>query len=148
MNAHSDLWLAFLAHGAPLIGLVLWLTPFSFSGGGGWDFVKLFSLGLYMAGVGLVVPLVIWLAVSPGMTKTQAFSALKFHGIIALIAVGFGLLTLVASMFDPANPTMSNPPANFQAVLTVAFALSAFVLPLVELGRVVYGIRQLMMGHS
>jgi hypothetical protein len=144
MNAHSDSWLAFLAHGAPLLGVVLWLTPFSFSGGGGWDFIKLFSLGLYMAALGFVVPLVIWVAVGPGVTKIQAFGALKFHGIIVLIAMGCGLLILVASLFDPANPTMSNPPANFQAVLTIVFALSAFVLPFVELGRVVYGIRQVM----
>ena len=144
MNTHADVWLAIFAHGAPLLGFVLWLTPFSFSGGGGWDFIKMFSLGLYMAALGLVMPLVIWLFVGPGMTKTHAFSALKFHGIIALIAVVLGLLTLVAMLFDPAYPTMGNPPAHFQAMLIAIFALSTFVLPFVELGRVVYGIRQVM----
>lgn len=138
---NSDQWLAILAHGAPLLGLMLWMTPFSITGGG-WDYIKLFSLGLYMALMGPVVPLIVWLVAGPGAAKTHALSALKFHAVIALIAVVLGLLMLVAAAFDPPNPTMSNPPANFQAVLTVIFMLSAFVLPLVELIRLVYGIRQ------
>ncbi len=104
----------------------------------------MFSVGLYMAAMGLAVPAVIWLAVRPGMTRAQAFSALKFHSVIALIVVIFGLLLLIANLFDPVNPTMDKPPANFQAVLTIVAVLSALVLPLVELGRVVYGVRLIL----
>lgn len=138
MNARLDLWLAILAHGAPLLGFALWLTPWF---GGSWDFVNMFSLGLYMAALGLLVPLILWMASGPGVVKTHALIALKFHAVIALIALGFVLLTLIAIAFDPSNPTMSNPPKHFQAVLTVIFALSTFVLPFIEVGRVVYGIR-------
>ena len=97
-----------------------------------------------MAALGLMVPLIIWLAVGPGMTKTHAFNALKFHGVIALIVVIFGALLLVATAFDPVNPTLDKPPANFQAVLTIVAVLSALVLPIVELGRVVYGVRLIL----
>src|SRR5512146_873828 len=137
MKARLDVWLAVLAHGAPLLGLALWLTPFSLTGGG-WDFVKMFTLGLYMAAVGFVVPLVIWLAVAPGISKAQALSAVRFHGRVAVIAVGLAVLAFVASLFDPPNPTMGNPPAHFEAIVTLVFALSTFVLPFVEIGRVVY----------
>ena len=42
----SDIWLAVLAHGAPLLGIALWLTPFSLTpgGGGAWDLPKMFTL--------------------------------------------------------------------------------------------------------
>ena len=132
-----------MAHAAPLLGFLLWLSTFSFSGGGGWDFIKMFSLGLYMAALGLAVPLAIWLAVGPGMTRTHALKALKFHSVIALIVVIFGVLLLVAIAFDPVNPTMDNPPANSQAVLTIIALLATFVLPFVELGRVIQGVRLL-----
>ena len=144
MNRPWDSWLALLAHAAPLLGFLLWLSPVSFSGGGGWDFIKMFSLGLYMAAMGLAVPAVIWLAVRPGMAEAQAFSSLKFHAVVALIVVIFGLLLLIATWSGPANPTMGKPPANFQAVLTIVAVLSAFVLPFVELGRVVYGVRLIL----
>jgi len=148
MSAQLGFWLSLLAHGAPLLGLALWMTPFSFTGGGGWDFVKMFTAGLYMAAMGLLVPLAIWMTVGPGTAKLHALSALKFHGVVALIALAFGAAALVAALFDPANPTMSNPPSNFLSVLTAVFMLSTFVLPLVELGRVIYGIRYLIAtGH-
>lgn len=45
--------LALLANAAPLLGLALWFTAFSFTGGGGWDFAKLLPIGSYMALPGL-----------------------------------------------------------------------------------------------
>jgi hypothetical protein len=144
MKMTTDLYLAILAHAAPLLGLALWLTPFSFTGGGGWDFAKMFTLGLYMAAMGLLVPLVIWLMAGPGLVKTEAFSAFQFHGVIALIALGLGLLMLAATAFDPSNPTMSNPPKHFEAVLAVIFLLSTSVLPIVELARVFSRVRRVL----
>ncbi len=140
----SDIWLAVLANGAPLLGFALWLTPFSFSGGGGWDFVKLFSLGIYMAAAGLVIPLAIWVFAGPGVAKTESLATLKFHAIIAVIAAVVGVLVLIASAFDPPNPTMSNPPTHFMAVVQVFFILAGFVLPFVELWRVVRDIYRVL----
>ena len=89
------------------------------------------------------VPLAIWLAIGPGMTKTHALTALKFQSVIAVIVVIFGVLLLVAIAFDPVNPTMDKPPANSQAVLIIIALLATFVLPFVELGRVIQGVRLL-----
>ena len=116
--------LALLANAAPLLGIVLWLSPFSFTGGGGWDFAKMFMIGIYMALTGLVVPAIIWPLAPPGLAKTEAGMAVRFHGIIVAIPLGIALIAI----------------ANFLAAAFVFFAFATFVLPLVELVRVLIGV--------
>jgi len=143
----SVMWLALLANAAPVLGFVLWLTPFSFTGGG-WDFPKVFSIGIYMAFAGLVVPVPIWAVAAPGLAKTEALAAIKFHALIAAIVLAFVLAVLIASHFDPPNPTLANQPQNFLAGLTLFFAAATFVLPVVELVRAATGVRRVLAAVS
>lgn len=116
--------LALLANAAPLFGIVLWLSPFSLTGGGSWDFAKMFMIGIYMALTGLVVPAIIWPLAPPGLAKTEARMAVRFHGIIAAIPVGIAAIAIV----------------NFGIAAFAFFAFATFVLPLVELVRVLIGV--------
>ncbi len=138
------MWLALLANAAPLLGIALWFTPFSFTGGGGWDFAKLFSIGIYMALAGFIVPAVIWVLSGPGLAKTEALAAVKFHAVIAAIVILFAVAAFVASQYDPINPTMDNPPRRFMTVVTLFTAAATFVLPIVELARVVIGVQRVL----
>lgn len=122
------MWLALLANAAPLFGLALWFTPFSFTGGGGWDFAKLFMIGIYMTFAGLVVPAVIWPLAAPGLARTEAREAVKFHGPIVVILVVFGLIAIV----------------DFNTATFALFAFGTVVLPLVELARVFIGLRRVL----
>ncbi|MBM3788578.1 MAG: hypothetical protein FJW30_29945 [Acidobacteria bacterium] len=144
----SVMWLAMLANAAPLLGFALWLTPFSFTGGAGWDFPKAFSIGIYMAFAGLVVPVPIWAAAAPGLAKTEALTAIKFHALIASIVLAFVLAALIASHFDPPKPTLADQPGKFLAVLTLFFATATFVLPFVELARAAVGVYRVLTAFS
>ena len=138
------MWLALLANAAPLVGIVLWLTPFSFTGGGGWDFAKLFTIGLYMTFAGLVVPAVIWVLSGPGLAKTEALSAVKFHAVIAAIVLGFVATLVLGLPYDPPDPGTGGSPRNVLAVMTLFFAACTFVLPIVELVRVTVGVQRVL----
>jgi hypothetical protein len=120
--------LALLANAAPLLGLALWFTPFSFTGGGGWDFAKLFMIGIYMTFAGLVVPAIIWPLAAPGLARTEARAAVRFHGIIVGVLAAFCLIAIV----------------DFMTAAFVLFAIGTFVLPLVELARVAIGLRRVL----
>ncbi|MEO7649162.1 MAG: hypothetical protein ABIZ80_01740, partial [Bryobacteraceae bacterium] len=64
------------------------------------------------------------------------------QGVIALCGVGLAAAFAIAAMFEAPNPTMSNPPVYIEAVLGIGAIASAFILPLVELGRVIHGWRR------
>lgn len=77
----------------------------------------IFALGFFMLAAGIVAPAIAWFAAGPGSVCTQAKSALKFHGVIALCGLGLAAAFFVAAIFEAPNPTMSKPPVYMEAVL-------------------------------
>jgi hypothetical protein len=148
-SVNMDIVYALAAYSAPLIGFVVWLTPFSLTAGaGGWDFPKYFMLGLYMAAVGFLMPLLLWLVLAPqSAARAEALSAARFHGVILGIAATAFAGALAAGAFvDKPNPTLNNPPSFFLTAMTVLFVGSGFLLPLVEIGWMLSGILRVLQG--
>src|SRR3954466_6058074 len=105
-----------------------------------WNFGLIFALGFFMYHTGLVFP--VFALACKGFVRIHVRSALRFHGWIALGFVLFAIAFGVSLLFDPPNPTMSNPPLVMTGVLGVTAVFTGFVLPLVELGRaMVCGVR-------
>jgi hypothetical protein len=128
--------MARMIHAAPVLGVPAWIVAMYL----GNSYFILFTPGLFMLATGLLVPAVAWRRARSTPLWPDVRSALRFHGIVGLVVIAFAIAFLVAVQFDPANPTLSNPPASMQAVMTVFFASATFLLPFVELGRAVYGI--------
>jgi len=134
VSFRSQQWIVTLVDSAPLwLGIPAWVVL------GKGDLIYYFAPGLFMLAAALLIAAVARLA-SKGLAKEHASRSLRFHSWILLGVCIWALGIPIASYFDPPNPTMSNPPAVFEAVMATAFFVSAFILPLVELVRAVFWI--------
>ncbi|MEO8026919.1 MAG: hypothetical protein ABI823_10610 [Bryobacteraceae bacterium] len=114
------------------LGIPVWAVSAYFAGS--WNFAPMFDIGLFMVVAGFLVALGVYFP-SRGFLRLEARNALQFHGGGMLVVLLFGVAFLIASQFDPSNPTMSNPPAHMEVVLFAAAMLFGFVAPVVILIR-------------
>jgi hypothetical protein len=108
-----------------LLGVPLYIVVFSYAG-----MLVFFFPGVFMGIAGLVVALIAKMVAPPGFVRTEAAGSLRFHGIVAIVAVVLLALVYVAVF---AGGIMGA--ANSGAVLL------GVLLPLIEVGRaVMFGI--------
>jgi hypothetical protein len=124
-------WMAVLIHTAAVwLGVPGWAVSAAYAGS--WNFFPMFDIGLFMVAGGFLAALAGYLAPA-GFVRQQAPHALQFHGAGMLVAAALGLAFLMATLFDPTNPTMSSPPAHMEAVLFVGAFVFGFLAPIVVL---------------
>lgn len=141
-NRHTGITLA--AHSAPLIGFVVWLTPFSLTAGdsSGWDFPKHFMPGAYMAATGFAIPLLLWIIQTAA--RAELWRTTKFQGALL---VGASLLFAGAHAAGAfAGHPNPNPPSFFTTAMTMLFVAAGFLLPVVEVGWMLSGILRVFQG--
>ena len=143
---NKELRLAALVHASPLLGIPVWIVQVNLPENN-WNFPLLFALGLFMFAAGTVASLLALTAVK-GFVRTHALKSLRFHGWIGLVVVLFAVSLAVGFIFDPPNPTMSNPPVMATGIFFFGSFFSAFILPLLELGRAVVWGRRAWRGVS
>jgi hypothetical protein len=117
--------IAVLVQAAPvLVGVPLYVAAFSAAG-----MLVYFFPGVFMAIAGLLVAAIArWLA-PPGFVRAEAAGSLRFHGIVAVVAVVVLTLVFVAAFAG----------GSMGATGTGAMLLGV-ILPLVEIVRsVMYG---------
>jgi len=135
-------WIAALVHASPIwLGVPVWLAF------AGRDLMYYFAPGLFMLAAGLIVSVLARLT-AKGFVRAHAASALRFQAWILLAVPVWALGFPIAAIFDPPNPTMDNPPAGLQIVLGIGVFAFGFILPFVELIRVIIGIQQARRGPA
>lgn len=140
-DRHTVIVLA--AHSAPIIGFVVWLTPFSLTAGlPGWDFPKYFMLGAYMAAAGLAISLLLWF--TQAAARPELWRVTKFQGILlAAASLLFAGAHAAGAFAGHPNP---NPPSFVTTAMTMIFVVAGVLLPVVEIGWMLSGILRVLQG--
>lgn len=148
-SVNMDIVYALAAYSAPLIGFVVWLTPFSLTAGaGGWDFPKYFMLGAYMAATGFVITLLLWIAAGAhSPARAALWRTTKLQGLLLAGSVLLFASAHAAGVFaGHPSPPVNNPPSHVMTAMTVAFVGAGFLLPVVEVGWILSGILSVFQG--
>lgn len=119
--------IAVLVQASPvLLGVPLYLAVFSLGGG----MLVFFFPGVFMAVAGLLVALIARLFSPPGFVRTEAAGSLRFHGIVAIVAIAVLVLVFAGALAG-----------GYMGAAGSGAMLLGVLLPLLEIARaVLYGI--------
>jgi hypothetical protein len=117
---------AVLVQAAPvLLGVPLYVAAFSLAG-----MLVFFFPGVFMVIAGLVVAVIARLLAPPGFVRTEAAGSLRFHGIVAIVALAVLALVFVAVFAG-----------GYMGAASSGAILLGVLLPLVETVRsLMYGV--------